>query len=208
MITILSMFNNAESYIERYFAQINDIEQDIFLILLEGDSTDNTFHLLNQNMQGRKGIILKCDMGKVYGSVTDPARFKQLAFLWNKMIELIPEETELVAFIEADLIWNILAFETLRKSVETYDVVCPLVICGNYFYDTYAYRYSEHKSLPSNLESIKHEVQKLYSAGSFLLMKYKTLGSNKLTEKNAFIGLCEQIGGVWLIPIYIFHPHP
>ena len=90
MLVIISIFNNSEDYIERYFQQVKEFNP--YLILLEGDSTDNTYSMLQERIKQFDGILLKRDKGKVYDSVIDKRRFKQLADLWNELLDLIPEE--------------------------------------------------------------------------------------------------------------------
>ena len=206
MLTIISIFCNAEDYIDNYFKQIDSIEKDCFLILLEGNSQDKTYTLLNKQMENREGLLLKKDYDKVYPSIVSDARFQQLTEIWNSLIELIPQETETIVLLESDLIWTPEQFKQLYEASLSYKFVCPLIIKNNLFYDFWAYRLTEDEHFQQALDLLPELPTELYSAGSFLMLDYELLGSARL-GKECFVTLCTQIKKkITCLPIYILHP--
>lgn len=205
MLVIISIFNNSEDYIERYFQQVKEFNP--YLILLEGDSTDNTYSMLQERIKQFDGILLKRDKGKVYDSVIDKRRFKQLADLWNELLDLIPEEATKVCLIESDLIWQPSDLSFLLELVEDYNFVCPYIIRDNKFYDIWGYRYLNKIGFEQDLGSLANQIEQLHSAGSFLVMQADIARQNRISEKNAVVGFCESAKeDLFCIPIYVWHP--
>lgn len=205
MIAILSIFNNSEAYLERYFRQIKSLKEKPYLILLEGDSTDNTYELLNSYLKDYQHILLKRDKGKIYGSVVSEKRFKQLADLWNELFSLVPDNIEYVCFVESDLIWGAVDLEFLLELCEDYKFVCPLVVQQNRFYDIWAYRYTKTEHFDGDLYQLPTQITEIYSAGSFLVMTSEIAKRNKVSSKNAIVGFCEG-ENLFCVPVYVQHP--
>lgn len=207
MIVIISIFHNAEHYLDRYFQQIESLNFKPYLLLLEGDSVDNTYELLRNKIRDYQGQLLKRDKGQVYGSVVDKRRFKQLAELWNELLNLIPDEAEYVCIIESDLIWNNTDLGFLLELCKDYSFVCPYILKDNLFYDIWGYRYSKSMPFEQSIDKLSNEIEQLYSAGSFLVMKANIARDNRISEENAVIGFCETAKeDLFCIPIYVQHP--
>ena len=207
MIAVLSIFHNAENYINRYLEQLKDTQQDIYYLFLEGNSEDRTYQRLEEFLANEKGILLKRDKEKIYGSVIDKNRFSQLADLWNELIDLIPENVEKVCFIESDLIFNSETFNQLLDYVDTYSFVCPQIIRKDIFYDIWAYQYTKGNWFKSEMIYLPKEIIPIYSAGSFLMMKSNIAKENRISRENAVIGFCESAKEtLYCIPLFVFHP--
>lgn len=205
MRVILSIFCNSERYIDRYFEQIECLEQQPFLILLEGNSTDRTYELLQEKLKGYRHILCQYNVPLVFGSEENSQRFLQLSRLWNFLIDQIPIEAEKVAFIESDLLWSAETLDFLFELTDTYKFVCPQVIKLNFFYDTWGYRYEKNKRFDSDIYQLPNQIIPIYSAGSCLVMKAE-LTKARLKKENAFIGFCENVKEeLFCIPIYVYH---
>ena len=91
--TVVSIFRDSASYLERYFTQLNNQlnSEPIALSLVEGDSIDPTYKFLLKRTQGREYTkVTKLDLHKPrYGSVVHPERFEILADTFNAGLDAI-----------------------------------------------------------------------------------------------------------------------
>lgn len=138
---VASAFRNSENYVERYFAQINELRTHlpVQLRIAEGDSTDDTYAAIESHLQDGDELYQIAHGGQPYGSVDTPARWGQIAYVWNTLFDKIVPAGPLV-LVEADLIWQP---ETLLRLVANLDVVdacAPMSMCGARFYDTWGFR--------------------------------------------------------------------
>lgn len=153
-LTILSIFRNSADYLERYEAQLNaaidTLHGRTMLVWLEGDSTDGTPAMLTamrERLSNRQLVDVTCETfnhgGPAYPSVDDPARWRQLAGVWNRCLSLLPEARYAVC-VESDLIWEPRALQEMLAHVVlgVADVASPLLMLRDteQFYDTHAYK--------------------------------------------------------------------
>jgi len=209
MNVILSIFSNSEKYLDTYINQIKNLKEKPFLILLEGDSQDNTYETLKEFIKDYNGYLLKDDRGKIFPSVVNPKKFIQVSELFNKIFDLIPDKASKVAFIESDLEWNPEDLDFLFDLVEDYSFICPYVIYKpeNIFYDIWAYRRSEDDYFKHDLTTLSYEIEELYSAGSFLVMNADIARNNRLSADEAIVGFCKSVKeSLFCIPLHVWHP--
>jgi hypothetical protein len=99
--------------LDRYFAQVAQLQHALRgalrLILVEGDSTDDTWAQLHRRCDGLDAVIVKREHGgPAYGSVDLPARWKQLAYCCNGVLDAVRDMTDVSAliYVESDLVWR------------------------------------------------------------------------------------------------------
>lgn len=194
------------------------------LVLGYGDSTDDTDAMLFEATSGGIGarLIDVTHGGEVYGSIVDERRFRQLAYIGNKIFANIPDDVDAVVWCESDLIWEPKTMMALIDRLQDYPAVAPMVMhAGNpglypgggpFFYDSYCHRRNGQRfsNTPPYHPELGADMLQMDSAGSVLamnagLVKHIKIGSDVL------IGACRQIyelgGSVWLDPALIFfHP--
>lgn len=207
-ICVVSMFRNAVPYIERYFEQMDGLQQELTkrghslsLILGYGDSSDGTGGALYDECHHRfdTRLIEANHGGTHYGSIVHPQRFKQLAFVANKLWRQIAEDANVVAVIESDLIWKAEVFLNLLSVIESEEnlFVAPMIFhLDERFYDTFCFRYNGvnfknekpyHKGLMTS-----QRFYEMNSVGSFVLMNAKIARQLQWPEEDVFIGFCRN----------------
>lgn len=223
-VTILSCFRNACPYLERYCEQMDGLQtllqkrgDHLTLILGYGDSTDGTEAALFDECSNRFCALL-VDVshgGPVFASIEDPVRFRQLAYVGNRLLEHVPRDADVVGIVESDLIWDAQTMVQLIEDLEhlppPFGAVAPMVMDGpNSFYDVFAFRrggvrftkkppYGPFTIAPDplciNLEWID-------SAGSVLFMDAELARKARFGERDAIVSFCRQInwhgGSIWL----------
>lgn len=237
---LVSAFRNASDYIERYCTQMDALQDSLHkrgdtltLVLGYGDSKDKTavnlFEELDSNLF-RYDNVVALDVthgGHFYGSIVNKERFKDLAFVFNKLWDNIPESADYVGIIESDLLWQPDSIVGLVEGLED-DVVAaiaPKVLHatnpglyegdGPFWYDTLAFvkdgKRFKNKP-PYHLGLLEQDgLVEVDSAGSVLLMKSETARQVGFTEEEVVMGMCQQIreqfGKIWLdTRLTVYHP--
>lgn len=221
-VTILSCFRNATAHIPLYFDQIDHLANvlarrkpytSLSLILGYGDSTDGTGEALFEAAADSIGALL-VDVshgGAHYGSIEHPTRFKQLAYVGNKLFGCIPNDADAVALIESDLIWDAVTIVQLIDDLEhlppPFGAVAPMVMDGaNSFYDVFAFRrkgqrFTKEPPYHADLNP-GDDLVEIESAGSVLVMDGDLARRVCFPDEDVVVGLCrkvhEQGGSVWL----------
>lgn len=221
IVTIISAFRNAVGpQIDRYFCQMEALDKlltqrgdTLTLLLGYGDSTDGTGEMLYEECLLRFNTIM-VDVshgGKAYPSVVDPIRFKQLAFVWNKLLAHVPSDADVVGTVESDLIWEAQTMVRLIDDLEhlppPYGAVAPMVMDGpTSFYDVFAHRrkgerFTKTPPFHPDIE-LDSDLLAMDSAGSVLFMDADLARKARFTDEEVIVGLCEQIyqygGSIWL----------
>ena len=220
-VCLCSAFRNAMPYLDRYIDQINKLEDALIvrgdhlqLIWGEGDSTDGTLAELHRMAFG--ATIVDCTHGgKEFGSVVDSQRFKQLAYVGNRILGAVPTSADAVIWAESDLIWEPSTMLRLIDRTTVYPAIAPLCLLRregypeNAFYDTWAFRkHGRHfTQFPPYFRGFDFRQGHAYlvdSAGSCLAMKGDIARQVHFTEDEVFVGLSKQIyqcgGGVYVDP--------
>lgn len=220
-VTIISCFRNATAYIPRYFDQIDHLaivlarrtpHARLNLLLGYGDSTDGTGEMLFEAAADSIGahLIDVSHGGSQYGSIEHPERFKQLAFVGNKLLANVPSDADVVGIVESDLVWEAQTMTRLIDHLAWVPAIAPMIMDGpNSFYDVYAYRMNGERFTKTppyhwRLENFYNDLTMLDSAGSVLFMDADLARKARFTDEQAIVGLCEQIreqgGRIWLDP--------
>jgi hypothetical protein len=224
-VTIISAFRQASTYISAYCTQMDGLQNalaargdSLQLVLGYGDSTDATPAILFDECANRFDCLL-LDVshgGPVFGSVEHPQRFKQLAFVGNKLWAHIPDAADVVALVESDLIWQTNTMLALIDHTATYPVIAPLIMDfmpWGRFRDVYAFRRGGDRftSYPPYHADLNGEVLQVDSAGSVLVMRGELARGLCWPQEDVVVGVCRQIyergGAVYVDPaLKVIHP--
>lgn len=219
-VTIISAFRDAVHYVERYFAQMDALQtalcargDSLYLVLGYGDSSDGTGEALFDECANRFPALL-LDVshgGPKFSSVEHPQRFKQLAYVGNRLLAVIPPIADVVGIVESDLLWDAQTMLDLIDDLEhlppPFAAVAPMIMDGaTSFYDVYAHRRNGQrfaKQPPFHPDILPDsELLEMDSAGSVLFMDAALARQVRCTEDEVIVGLCKDIyahgGNVWL----------
>lgn len=224
-ITIVSAFRNAVGYLERYFEQMDCLQMllgkrgdKLRLVLGYGDSNDGTGEALFDECCQRFDCLL-LDVthgGPHFGSIEHPTRFKQLAFVGNKLWAHLQEDADVVALVESDLIWQAQTLMALINHLSIYPAIAPLIMDLNAwgrFRDVFAFRRSgiRFSNDPPYYADLNGEVLQVDSAGSVLVMRGEMARGLCWPEEDVIVGVCRQIyergGAIYVDPtLKVIHP--
>lgn len=141
-LTIRSIFRDSSSYIYQYFYQIEHLlralsaDQHTHLVLLEGDSIDNTYELLEANLNRLKHLFnITYDLIKFNTelpmNLTGDSRMQRIAVAWNKNLET-KIESKLNIIVESDLIWDGACMSGMVANFnEINTVIAPMLLQEN-----------------------------------------------------------------------------
>lgn len=233
-VTLCSAFRNASSFIGRYFEQmaklqerLDEREDELHLVLCEGDSMDNTWSCLYSFTDDFNCEVFRLDHGgPAYGSVVNAERFANIAKVCNAIWERIPQacpvgDADAVIFVESDLIWQPATMLALLDDLEHVPAVSPMVMLEregwppNLFYDTWAFRrngaHFTHNppyvplTIKGHTMMMDTGLEQIDSAGSCMAIRGPLARQLCWPAEDVFVGLCRRIyemgGSVWLDPM-------
>lgn len=206
-VTLMSMVRNATSskvpYIERYGQQVDALSQyiDLWVVLCEGDSTDDTNSYVNDMPEVDQ--VLKIDHGgPMYGSVDEPERWKQVAYVYNTALDQLSFGGPLI-IVEADIIWQTDTMLALLDDLgEGVDAVAPLSVqyrdyAGGWRnYEIWGHRWPNGDCFPQELDQIISDdgaLQPISSAGSCMVLKPEVARQCRWGEEDGVVGFCRDI---------------
>jgi len=229
-IAVCSAFRDAEEHIGRYFAAAGELRRSVatrgdrlYLVIGDGDSTDETPMLLRRHVAGFDATIADCAHGgRKFGSVVSAERFKNLAYVGNRMLENVPTDADYVVILDGDLIWTADTTLALVDRLADYPAVAPMILhrwpeyYGDnepHFRDTWAFRRGRARFSNNSPfhRDLGESMLQLESAGGCLAMRAEYARQGRFTEGKVIVGLCEDIyamgGSVWLDPsLTVWHP--
>lgn len=218
-ITICSALRSSTAYLTRYFVQVDALRRQLAkrgdaltLVLGEGDHTDDTRAKIPDwlDLVQVDATVVECDHGgPAFGPVVDAQRFRQLAFVWNRIWERIPAGVDVVLFLESDLIWHPNTVVGLvDRVIQGLPAVAPLVLerGSHKWYDTWGFRRDgqQFRKEPPYADRwpAAGSLLRLDSAGSCIAINGHVARRLHWPEDNVVIGLSRQIygmaGPVWL----------
>lgn len=216
-ITLASAFRNSTPYLNRYLAQVdalqeklNDQGDSLTCLFGEGDSIDDTLAELRQ-LTCEYDTIIDCTHGGAeYGSIVSYERFKQLAYVANKIWSAIPTDADAFLWVESDLIWDANTMLMLLDRLNNYPAVAPMVFLHRHgwaqgtWYDTYAFRrdgVNFGHNRPYHEKWKPGAMMRVDSAGSCMALR-GDIARRIVWDEAVFPGACKQIykmgGSVWL----------
>lgn len=232
-ITILSIFRQSASYLQRYFSQVERAFAQTggagHAIWLEGDSEDETYKFLQEKKvdlenAGHKVTLIKYDLKKpMYSSVDLPERWYTLASCWNKCLSHL-EPSKLCICVESDLIWSPDILPKLaRKLDENHHIIAPMLMTensletfGEYLYhDIWGCRRGASKFRGTNPFwkkcselSEEKELVEVTTAGGMLMGTYDHMSKAKWNLTNCILNYAEGTKVFVDKTLMILHPEP
>lgn len=228
-VVIVSTFRDATGYLDLYFAQVDALVKRLrergdtpMLILGYGDCTDGTEAALFDAVIQNYGALL-IDVshgGRAFGSVEHPERFRQLAYVGNRLWQAIPDDADVVVLVESDLLWDARTLLTLIDHTATYPAIAPMIFDvapPDRFRDVFAFRrngvrFTNEPPYHPDLATVAPgELLQVDSAGSVLAMRGEWARRVRFPQEDVIVGLCrglyESGGSVWLDPgLCVRHP--
>lgn len=224
-ITLCSAFRNSCAYIGRYFEQVAQLHDALHarggpkgnplnLLFGWGDSDDSTDALLMRLGRPLGATLVEYHHGgPVFDSVVHLSRFAQLAAVWNRIWERIPNDADAVLFVESDLIWQAGTMLTLLDRLADYPAIAPMILLRRepypsyYWYDSWAFvKDGGHiANSPPYFDGWDlREPIRVDSAGSCLAIRGEIARQLYWPAEDVVVGVCRQIreqyGSVWLDP--------
>lgn len=205
-VVICSAFRNATGYIDRYFAQVDALStalakrhDHLSLVLGYGDSDDGTgehlFEAATLSIGAR--LIDVSHGGPAFGPVVDAQRFKQLAYVGNKILSNVPSDADVVVWLESDLIWR--AEMLARLIYHKLPVVAPMVYerKSGGFYDTFAFvknglNFTKHYPFHRELLGVIG-ILDVDSVGSCVVMSGDVARGLRIPEADVLVGACREL---------------
>ena len=225
-VTILSLMRQRSYMVNSYAQRIESFNwPNLHCVVVEGDSTDDTYQRLMSWRRGRENItILKHDTGRpLVRKAVDYERFVTLSMAANHGLDYIVEniETDYILFLESDLF---VPRDLIERLIELEKpVVSPMVWSheGNerVFYDIWGFRRNGAPFEPENptffYENYPHELFEVDCTGSCVLARaeavYKGARFGRGEENEAIVGWTKNMKemgySVWVAPdIHVRHP--
>jgi GT2 family glycosyltransferase len=157
--------------------------------------------------------------GPVFGSIINTARFGQLAGVYNKIWQHIPEDAEVVVFMEGDLIWDPTVLVELINRLQQYPAVSPMIFTEStrkkyrHFYDIWAYAVGgvDFKNKYPYHSNVNGKPVALDSCGSCVVMRAEAARQVHFPADDMVRGMTRLLAKngspVWLQPdLAIEHP--
>jgi hypothetical protein len=222
-VAIGSIFRNSEAYAARYARQLAKLVSAapgyaFRLLLVEGDSTDRTWEILNDFFPGC--VEKREHNGLLFGSIDNVIRWKQSSWVWEAVIARVQPDDDAFIYVESDLIWEprtmLKLLNLLKPGV---DVACPMCWSNGRHYDTWGLRgidgacfgcfYPFHDCL---LRRSPNGLYPISSAGSCLVMRGEVARNcHFVPDSLAIVGFCQNVREhgykLWLAPgLGVNHP--
>jgi hypothetical protein len=203
-ITMGSMFRNSTGYLSRYFAQAMQLRTALEhrgakmrLVLVEGDSTDDTWVKLAEQTEWWDAVLVKrAHGGPRWGSVDDPARWRALSWVCNGVMEHLGTDTDALIYVESDLSWDAETMVALLDRLDNeHPAMSPMSFAENgNFYDIWGYRkngcgFSMHAPYHPELNGITQ----IDSAGSCIVMRGDVAKQARFGPHDCVLGLGRSI---------------
>lgn len=209
-ITLCSAFRNSvqNGHLDRYIEQVwalhgvlDERGDRLHCVWGEGDSVDDTRFQLAEGLYGWEFTLVDCTHGGAeYGSVERAERFRQLAHVGNTIFRAIPPQTDVVLWVESDLIWDPDAILGLIYRLETYPVIAPKIIlrrahwASDTWYDTLAFvkdgKHFEHAK-PWHPANDGQTILQMDTVGSVVAFRAE-IAKRIVFDERVLMGACEQ----------------
>jgi hypothetical protein len=211
-ITICTAHRNALPHLPRYFAQIEGLQKlltqrgDLLnLVIGYGDSTDGTEEWIFEHCAYSIGArLIDCiHGGRRFGSIVNDERFRQLAYVANKMWANIPQDSDVAMLVDGDLIWEPETLLALIDHTKTYPCVAPMVLIeksfnrrGEYrFYDIFAFicQGTNFINQPPYHYALNGGMLQMDSVGACVAIRGDLARRVRFPEYDVFVGWCRQV---------------
>lgn len=204
-VTIVSPLRDAANYLDRYISQIKHLDfdsQNIRIVLVEGDSQDDTLSQLERwQAEDSRIRIVKHDTGRPkFRSVVNAARFAHLAEVFNVGLEAVDQDwTDYVWFLPADVIYDSPILANLLGHNK--DHIAPMFWTKNgsglRFYDIWGFTADNKTFKPSTpawySQNMSRQPFEVDTVGGAALMRIEIIKAGcRFTSKEVDRGLCKM----------------
>jgi len=202
-ITIVAPLRQAEGYINGFLGHLDDLDypkERLHVVLVEGDSTDNTWQLAANWVKGNSyASLIKYDTGRQkYGSVVLTERFTHLADVFNHCIEAADLEwSDYIVFTPSDIIFNNQIIKELAS--RKCDLIAPMYWQDGQdrFYDIWGFNhaYIGFGGYPHDWyeRALPREPVKMETIGGMIMMKADVLRRGaRYGKEDVDHGLCKS----------------
>lgn len=191
-VVIASIFRDSASYVDRYVGQVTAIRDALAsrgdtlrAVWGEGDSIDRTAVKLAE-VARKAGITFDlidvAHGGPKFGSVNAEQRWRQISYCCNTVLDQIPQDADVVVYVESDLVWNADDLIDLIDDVSQFglDAIAPMSMAYDEaparFYDTWGHRsggvrFEPYAPFHEGLADNPNRALPLDSAGSCIVMR-------------------------------------
>jgi hypothetical protein len=214
--------NTSRDGVKHYFRQVDALARELYssedvvqVMSVEGDSRIPTRDFLKTELDRRRGtLIIHEHGGPVFGSTEAPERFKAMAGVGNAFLSNVPEDADIVLYVESDLRWSAQTMLQLIEKVSLeVDVVAPLVFAGQNFYDVFAFRGLDGQRFAPfpPYHSQLNGFTEVMSVGSCLVMDANVARTTRIPDTDGLVGFCRNARSqgyrIWVDPTArIDHP--
>lgn len=206
MIVVASIFRNSSAYIDRYFQQIDALRRDhrVRLVVAEGDSTDNTYDLLDERLMDHDSLLRVDHGGPEFESVDHPQRWAQIAYVCNEVLRhLDMKDKDKLIYVESDLMWPVDTMHYLIADLDKVPAVAAMSIQASTgrFYDVWGHvgtdgvPFSPLAPFHSSLEHVKSgRLYPIQSAGSCIAVRGEIVNKGlEFSYDDCIRGFCRTI---------------
>jgi hypothetical protein len=207
-----SIFSNSIATLDKYIAGVVDLRDrleargdGLVCLWVEGDSEDETWEQLHYLACKERLVAFveeRSHGNKVFPSVEDNQRFKQLAWVANGVLEQISDDVDVFLWVESDIEWDAETALRLIDHVRDGHVMatCPVWFInsgwGSQWYDTFAFRkdslrFEPHPPYHPCLSADSALVE-IDSCGSIWALRGDVARRVRFTPESCCVGLCEQ----------------
>lgn len=212
---------NSADYVDRYMEQATRLHKEVGdpfrVIVVEGDSTDDTWDRLQEYKAFASLTTLKVEHGgPPFESVDRPLRWRQIASVCN--VGMVAAQRELdddepLVYVESDLIWEPETLARLVDHLHEFPAATCLSMQGARFWDTFGYRVGGRRFNPwaPYYPGAAGSMKQIDSCGSVIAMRYEVAQDAFFGHTDCILGLGESIyaagHSLWLDPTLAVH-HP
>lgn len=227
---LASIFRNSAGYVDRYVRQarmlqaairnLNPVDtHSLRLVLTEGDSTDDTYNLLDLALAGYN---FDYDLGQVnhggpsFGSIDNEQRWRNISKVCNATLDRIRPDDDVVIYVESDLLWGPSVILNLIRHLWSVNAVAPMCFHAptGLFYDTWGYRKNgkPFQQQPPYHVDLHDILTPIDSAGSCIVMRASVAREARFTPPEwGIVGFGDNMNSkgyqLWLDPHeLVIHP--
>lgn len=225
-VATVSCVRNATRYLPWFFVQLRGLRNALAarghtlrMIVVEGDSTDDTWALLRAEVQDAgltADLVQHHHGGPPFGSVEHPERWRQLAAVYNTALDRLTEADDWVLHVEADLLWQPWLIEGLLSRLRDVDAVAPLVMLRpHWFYDTFGFRTLDDRRFwphpPYHPDGLSTRLTEIGAAGSCVAVRGEYARAARWSPEDVSVGWWRDMRAagacLWLDPMtQVEHP--
>jgi hypothetical protein len=206
-IAVGSAFRDCQDNVYAYVQRVSALRDllgpvhEVRMIAAEGDSSDQTRERLGYaaRILGIDIEFVECSHGlRWFGSTEEPDRMRAMSVVGNAIFAGVNDQDDVLVYVEQDLVWEPQTIQALMHQAldaSIFDVVSPLVMAGQCFYDTWGFRIDEDRFSPffpyhralchdSGMPSL------VDSVGSCLVMRAEVARACRIRNEYCLVGWC------------------